>query len=121
MVTRGYNVYHCKGRYYVYYNHYDTYPSIFGLQALDEIPRNVSKEEFEEWVKKTREYVYAQRDSQLLNDPDDLSNYVSDKQPKKRPLYRMDLRNRLGLSRLPRRLSAPISFGQYATGRSMYL
>ncbi|KAI0274483.1 hypothetical protein BGY98DRAFT_69519 [Russula aff. rugulosa BPL654] len=53
----------------------------FGLQVLHEIPRNVSKEEFEEWVRKTREHVYAQRDSQVLNDPDDSSNYVSDKEP----------------------------------------
>jgi hypothetical protein len=81
MGTRGNKVYRHKGRYYVYYNHSDSYPNGFGLQVLHEIPRNVSKEEFEEWVRKTREHVYAQRDSQVLNDPDDSSNYVSDKEP----------------------------------------
>ena len=82
MSTRGYKVYRYKGCYYVYYNQCDSYPSFFGLQVLHEIPRNVSKEEFEDWLKKTREYVYAQRDSKELNDPDNSSNYVSEKQPK---------------------------------------
>ena len=65
MSTRGYKVYRYKGRYYVYYNHYDSYPSVFGLEVLHGIPRNVSKEEFEEWLRKTREYVDAQRDSEV--------------------------------------------------------
>jgi hypothetical protein len=42
----------------------------------------VSKEEFEEWVRKTREYVDAQCDSQVLNNPNNRKNYVSDEQPK---------------------------------------
>ncbi|KAI0263327.1 hypothetical protein BGY98DRAFT_1182102 [Russula aff. rugulosa BPL654] len=74
-------VYRHKGRYYVYYNHWDSYPHGLGLEVLHEIPRNVSKEEFEEWVRKTREYVYAQRDSQVLNNPDDPTSYVSDEHP----------------------------------------
>ncbi|KAF8493728.1 hypothetical protein F5888DRAFT_1722504 [Russula emetica] len=98
MGTRGNKVYRHKGRYYVYYNHWDSYPSGFGLQVLHEIPRNVSKEEFEEWVRKTREYVYAQRDSHVLNDPEDGSSYVSDKQPEENVLfiewiYEIDLDN----------------------------
>ena len=97
MSTRGNKVYRHKGRYYVYYNHSDSYPSIFGLEVLHEIPHNVSKEEFEEWVRKTREYVYAQRDSQVLNDPNDSTNYVSDKQPRIDDLigwiYEIDLDN----------------------------
>ena len=97
MGTRGYKVYRHKGRYYVYYNHFDSYPSIFGLQVLHEIPRDVSKEEFEEWVRTTREYVYAQRDSRMLNDPDDSSNYVSDEQPENNIfiewIYEIDLDN----------------------------
>ena len=79
MGTRGYKVYRHKGRYYVHYNHYDSYPSCYGLQVLREIPRN-SKEEFEEWLKKTREEGDAQRDSKELNDPDAI-DYVSDEQP----------------------------------------
>ncbi|KAN0103950.1 hypothetical protein V8E52_011480 [Russula decolorans] len=52
----GYNVYRHKGRYYVYAGHADATPYYLGLRQLHEIPRNVSKEEFEEWVRKTREY-----------------------------------------------------------------
>ena len=81
MGTRGYRVYRHKGRYYIYYSPGDSYPQRLGLQLLHEIPRNVSKEEFEEWLRKTREYVYAQRDSKELNDPDNPTSYVSDKQP----------------------------------------
>jgi hypothetical protein len=73
--------------------------SITGLEVLHEIPRNVSKEEFEEWVRKTREYVYAQRDSQVLNDPDDETNYLSEEQPETDGLiewiYEIDLDNRV--------------------------
>ena len=81
MGTRGFKVYRHKGRYYVYYNHRDSYPHGLGLEVLDEIPRDVSKEVFEKWVRDTREDVYAERDSPELNDPDDSSNFVSDKQP----------------------------------------
>jgi hypothetical protein len=97
--TRGYKVYRHKGRYYVYYNHYGSYPSVFGLRVLHEIPRNVSKEVFEEWVREAREYVYTQRNSQELNDPDDPTNlnYVSDKQPENdifiEWIYEIDLDN----------------------------
>lgn len=81
MGTHGLKIYRHKGHYYVYYNPSDSYPDGFGLETLYEIPRGVSKEEFEEWVEKTREYVFTQRHSQELNDPYDASNYVSYKQP----------------------------------------
>jgi hypothetical protein len=54
---------------------------------------------FEEWVREAREYVYAQRDSRELNDPDDPTNlnYVSDKQPENdifiEWIYEIDLDN----------------------------
>ena len=81
MGTHGNKVYRHKGCYYVYYKHSDAYPSGFGIQILQEVPRNVSKEEFEEWLRKTREYVYAQRESELMNDSSDSSNYVTDERP----------------------------------------
>ncbi|KAF8465796.1 hypothetical protein DFH94DRAFT_352945 [Russula ochroleuca] len=60
MSTRGYKVFRYKGRYFVYYNHSDSYPSVFGLSVLHEIPRDVSKEEFEEWAKLTGKRLDAQ-------------------------------------------------------------
>ena len=45
----------------------DSYPHAFGLQVLNKIFHNVSKEEFEEWLKKTRENVYAQRDNLVFH------------------------------------------------------
>ena len=97
MGTRGSKVYRYKGRYYVYYNQWDSYPDYFGLEVLHEIPSNVSKEDFEEWVRKTREYVYAQRDSQVLNDPVDTTNYMTYDQPKHSSsiewIYEIDLDN----------------------------
>ena len=96
-VTNGFKVYRHKGRYYVHYNHWDSYPHGLGLQILHEIPRNVSKEEFEEWVRKTREIVYAQRDLPEMNDPNDPSNYVSGEQPENNIciewIYEIDLDN----------------------------
>ena len=104
MGTRGFYVYPHKGRYYIYHNHWDSDldgPSP-GLDLLEEIPGNVSKEEFEEWLRKTREYVYAQHDIMLvldrLNDPEPelWREYVSDEQPEYDHLGgRMGLQNRL--------------------------
>src|SRR6266852_8041950 len=97
MGIRGYKVYRHKGRFYVYYNNSHSSPNGFGLNILHEIPRNVSKEEFEEWVKKTREYVYAHRDSHVLKDPDESWSYVLDKQPENglsiEWIYEIDLDN----------------------------
>jgi hypothetical protein len=53
--TRGQKVYRWKGRYFVYYNHSDSYPSHFGLQVINEIPRGavqrVAKEYLDEELK----------------------------------------------------------------------
>jgi hypothetical protein len=62
---RGSRVYRHKDDYYVKSSISDSSdPCGLGLEILNEIPRNVSKAEFDEWVRKTREYhdVYGQRD-----------------------------------------------------------
>jgi hypothetical protein len=59
MGAHGYEVYRYKNRYLVYFNEYDSDPSIFGLQILDTIPRGVSKEEFEEWVRSNQKNLDA--------------------------------------------------------------
>ena len=77
MGTRGYTVYRIKGRYYVNYNHYDAYPDGLGLRLLHEIPRNVLKEEFEEWVEHTRRHPLQLGNS----DGSSKSNFVPDERP----------------------------------------
>jgi hypothetical protein len=83
MGTEGYKVYRHNGLYFVYYNQWDSYPDHFGLVVLHEIPRGSSKEEFEEWVKLTRQNLDAQyeelKDLEIYSEP----AYVSDKQPRK--------------------------------------
>ncbi|KAI0274485.1 hypothetical protein BGY98DRAFT_1115833 [Russula aff. rugulosa BPL654] len=83
MGTRGYAVYRIKGRYYVNYNHYDAYPDGLGLRLLHEIPRNVSKEEFEEWVEHTRRHPLQLGNS----DGSSKSNFVPDRRPENDDYY----------------------------------
>ena len=80
MGNRGYKVYRSKGRYFVYYIHSVFYPSHFGLYVANEIPRGVSKEEFEEWVRSTRDTLDADYEELKKNlEGGDVS--VTDKQP----------------------------------------
>jgi hypothetical protein len=96
MGTRGQKVYRWKGRYFVYYNHWDSYPSHFGLKVLHEIPRNVSKEDFEEWVRLTRENLDAQYE-ELRDLDEDMNPYVTERQPQNdlfiEWIYEIDLDN----------------------------
>ena len=90
MGTRGYRVYRSKGRYFILYNRMDSYPEGLGLDVLHEIPRGVSKEKFEKWVRLTRE--------DLDREPDpDSDEYVSDEPPEDDILiewvYEIDLDN----------------------------
>lgn len=116
MGTRGFKVYRHKGRYYVYYRRRDSYPCGLGLQVLHEIPRNVSKEEFEEWLRGTREYVHAQHDSLALNDDALHSrNYVSDERPENNVFIEWIYEIDLGQSHLPCQQHATFSLTQHAT------
>ena len=92
--SRGYKVHRHKGRYYVHYNHSNSDPDGLGSGILYEIRHDVLKEVFEEWVRKTFEYVYE--DSERWGDE---KNYVSDKRPEIGPMndieliYEIDLDN----------------------------
>lgn len=80
MGTRGYKVYRSKGRYFVYYNRSDSYPSCFGICVASEIPRDVPKEEFEEWVRSTQDTLDAEYE-ELKNNSDEDDAFVADEQP----------------------------------------
>jgi hypothetical protein len=43
MGTRGYYCYRFRGRLYVYYNHWDSYPSILGTFLIENIPTDPEK------------------------------------------------------------------------------
>ncbi|CAL1699471.1 unnamed protein product [Somion occarium] len=55
MGTRGYRVYRHKGKYFISYNHFDSYPEGLGVQLLQEIPTD--PEEFELWVQHHRQML----------------------------------------------------------------
>lgn len=43
MGTRGYYCYRFRGRLYVYYNHWDSYPTILGKFLIENIPIDPQK------------------------------------------------------------------------------
>lgn len=45
MGTRGYRIVRYRGRYWIYYNHYDSYPEHFGARIVAEVP--VDRKEYE--------------------------------------------------------------------------
>jgi hypothetical protein len=77
-------VYRFKGRYFVYYDSSDSYPhgypSDLGLKVLHKIPHDVSKEEFEEWVRLTGEHLDALAKGLTMNAHDG-DPVLTDKQP----------------------------------------
>ncbi|KAI0270961.1 hypothetical protein BGY98DRAFT_923254 [Russula aff. rugulosa BPL654] len=81
MGTHGYLAYRYKGRYFVYYHHFDSDPGCLGVEALREIPRNVSKERFEQWARVTRENLEAQFEKTKDESRWSRSDYTTDKQP----------------------------------------
>ena len=53
MGTRGYRVYRFRGRYYVFYNHWDNYPEGLGSDIVNDIP--FEPEEYENWLQALHE------------------------------------------------------------------
>ncbi|EZF34466.1 hypothetical protein H109_06903 [Trichophyton interdigitale MR816] len=52
MGTRGYRIVRYRGRYWIYYNHYDSYPEHFGARIVAEVP--VDRKEYEAWLQQER-------------------------------------------------------------------
>ncbi|EGE00534.1 hypothetical protein TESG_07862 [Trichophyton tonsurans CBS 112818] len=52
MGTRGYRIVRYRGRYWIYYNHYDSYPEHFGTRIVAEVP--VDRKEYEAWLQQER-------------------------------------------------------------------
>ncbi len=94
MGTRGYRVYRYNGRYFVYYNHCDSYPDCLGVEILRKIPRNVSKERFEQWVRAIQKSLDAEYETMKDSRSGD---YATDQQPRNTLfiewVYEIDLDN----------------------------
>ncbi|KAI9792913.1 MAG: hypothetical protein M1816_001235 [Peltula sp. TS41687] len=65
MGTRGYYVFYFRGRFYVYYNHYDSYPEGLGTWIIDSIPTDPVG--YQEWLETMRAW-YEKYDQLLEND-----------------------------------------------------
>lgn len=64
MGTRGYKLIRFRGRYYCFYNHYDSYPDCYGAGLVSEIPSD--PEEYQKWLAKQRAKA-SEWDSALEN------------------------------------------------------
>ncbi|KAI0809631.1 hypothetical protein GGR55DRAFT_158454 [Xylaria sp. FL0064] len=54
MGTRGYYVYKWQGRYYVYYNHWDSYPAGLGRKLVGQIPTDPTQ--YQAWLQQKRAF-----------------------------------------------------------------
>lgn len=52
MGTRGYKIIRFRGRYYRFYNHWDSYPDGYGSDLVSEIPRD--RDNYKKWVAEQR-------------------------------------------------------------------
>ncbi|KAI9782560.1 MAG: hypothetical protein M1839_004804 [Geoglossum umbratile] len=62
MGTRGFYIYRYNGRYYVYYNHWDSYPEGLGSWIVEDIPTD--PDEYRAWLNRMRA-TYAELDKIL--------------------------------------------------------
>jgi len=96
MGTRGYKVYRYKGRYFVYFHLCDSYPDCYGVEVLRQLPRNVSKKRFEQWVRAIQEDLEGQYEH-MKDSRSRSTDYVTDKQPVNTAfiewIYEIDLDN----------------------------
>ena len=78
MGTRGYRIIKFKGRYWIFYNHWDSYPDGLGQWLVDSIPAD--PEQYQKWLQSQR-HLFAKWDS-LLNElltiqPEDMRKLLS--------------------------------------------
>ena len=83
MGTRGYRIIRFRGRYWIFYNHWDSYPEGLGEWLVDSIPAD--PEQYQKWLQSQRDF-FAKWDS-LLNDiltiqPEDMRKLLSDEPQK---------------------------------------
>ena len=87
MGTRGYRIIKFRGRYWIFYNHWDSYPEGLGQWLVDSIPAD--PEQYQKWLQSQRDF-FAKWDL-LLNEiltiqPEDMRKLLSD-EPHKAIFY----------------------------------
>ncbi|KAJ7065560.1 hypothetical protein C8F01DRAFT_1053667 [Mycena amicta] len=80
MGTRGYKVYRYKGYYFIYYNHYDSYPDGLGVEFKSTVPQG-DEEEYQEWLDALRSRLEAQLANRTLKDDEGFDFRISRKAP----------------------------------------
>jgi hypothetical protein len=78
MGTRGLFGFYYKGKYYVVYNHFDSYPSYLGRNIVKEIKESIKNDSFKEWIEKLLKLkiVYEnQQENPTEEDIKKLTNY----------------------------------------------
>ncbi|SLM38110.1 F-box domain [Lasallia pustulata] len=85
MGTRGFRIIHFRGRYYILYNHWDSYPEGMGQWLVDQIPQD--PDEYQLWLQQQRDF-YAKWDEVLRKEV--LSIKDADLQAKSRGPRRYD-------------------------------
>lgn len=79
MGTRGFRIIKFRGRYWIFYNHWDSYPNGLGKSLVDGIPAD--PEEYQKWLQSQRD-VFAEYDTLLQElltiHPEDMRKIHSD-------------------------------------------
>ena len=87
MGTRGYKIIRFRGRYWIFYNHWDSYPEGLGQWLVDSIPAD--PEQYQKWLQSQRD-AFAKKDAllhQILTvQHDDMRKLLSD-EPHKPVFY----------------------------------
>lgn len=60
MGTRGYYCYRFRGRLYVYYNHWDSYPAVLGSFLIENIPTDPEEYQGSTWRNHIHRYFSDQ-------------------------------------------------------------
>jgi len=75
MGTRGYFGFYYKGKYYLIYNHFDSYFSGLGVNLINEILKAIENGELENWKTKLDNIVEVKEGYPISGDTEKLNKY----------------------------------------------
>lgn len=77
MGTRGLFGFYVKGKYYVVYNHFDSYPEGLGNDVVEEIRKAIQEGKLEEWKNKLMNIVVVDDKPPTSEDIEKLARYTN--------------------------------------------